>query len=300
MNKLIPIREQGIYTYGDLIIKDGQIIGNPFSYNVNNSQASLWIINNREKVISMISRYISALRVHGGDAEDCYNYAIYYFLDRRDREVVLNFFGDESGYNVEKYCMSNLKFVVYNYKTHVQKMRGAHTINLVDNEEMENYQTYGTNMNQLTNKQSLSSSNDYADPYHFEGNDQMAKDFYNEIMMYTDYFEKQGYAVFDVMNFLSYLFFHSHEIIDETEQAENKEHFRRILVGFVASKLNMSEDLARLVYDDFIQGVRKQDELASDLFEVINRYVDLGLKGQHYNTSLEKPDSWDNIENYYV
>lgn len=294
------LNKEGIVTYGDLIIKEGNILGNDFSYNINNSQASLWIINNASKVKSTLSWHMKKTKVVGGDVEDCYNFAIYYFLDNREREVVLNFFGDDSNYDVEKYCMSNLKFVVFNYKNSLQKVRGANVANLIDTEEMEKYTVFGSNTNQLTYDNSLTKSGDYEDPSTHKDYVELKEGLKRELLMYDTYFKDKGYIIFDVLNYFAYLFFNAEMLEVIEEESGDKESFREGITVSVANRLGMSKDLSRIVYDELTKGVKKGEEDESDILKIVSYYIGEGLRNITYDTNGVEVKDWEDIHLMYI
>lgn len=292
--------KEGVVTYGDLIIKDGNVLGNVFSYNINNSMASMWIIENPLKVKGAITKYMNSIKVVGGDTEDCYNFAIYYFLDNRGREIVLNFFGTDTDYDVEKYCMSNLKFVVYNYKNSLKKVRGDNTSNLIDNEEMERYTTFGGNTSQMTYDNSMTKSGDFGDPSTLRDEEMLRKTLKSELLMFDSYFKKKGYVVFDVLNYLSYLFFNAENLERILDESEDKESFRSGITVEVANRLGMSKDLSRMVFDDLTKGVKNGEEDELDIFNILLHYVNEGVRDLSYETNGIKPKKWEDIHTMYI
>lgn len=291
-------KEGSIYTYGELIVKNGEIVGNEFNYNISSSQASTWIINNEQKVMNRINYYLRILNVAGGDKEDCFNFAIYYFLDKKEREVVLNFFGEGSDYGIGKYCMSNLKFAVYGYKNNLKKIRGEGTTYLIDSKDTEE-RGKGYSIEDITYDNSLSDRDtSFDNPLDILEYSELQKRFKKDMLMFGGYFKEEGYKVFDILNVFSYLFFN----ISQREELLNndKNTLRKSVYEWVAEETGESKYLIESMFKTLYKGYKEGRELDNDIYETITYYVYEGLS----NITFDKTDitvtDWDDIDKMYV
>lgn len=288
-------KEGKVYTYGDLIIKDGEIVGNEFSYNIGSSQASTWVINNESKVMNRIGYYLRVLNVAGGDKEDCFNYAIYYFLDKKEREVVLNFFGEGTDYGIGKYCMSNLKFAVYGYKNNINKVRGEGTTYLIDTKDTEE-RGQGYSIEDITYDNSIS-DDAYADPLQVVEFKELKDQFKEDMLGYASYFKGEGYKVFDILNVFSYLFYN----IGQQEEilAQDKNSLRKGMFEWTASQTGESKYLIESMFKTLYKGYKEGSEDESNIYDTIHYYVYENLSNVSFELSGVKVKDWEDIRLMY-
>lgn len=290
-------KEGSLYTYGDLIVKNGEIVGNEFNYNISSSQASTWIINNEKKVMNKINYYLRVLNVPGGDREDCFNFAIYYFLDKKEREVVLNFFGEGTDYGIGKYCMSNLKFAVYGYKNNLKKLRGEGTTSLVDAKDTEE-KGKGYSIEDITYNNSLSQSDKmYGSPLQIIEDSEMKERFKLDMLQFTDYFKEEGYKVFDILNVFSYMFFN----ISQREEIleKDKSALRTSIYEWVAEETGESKYLIESMFKSIYKGYKEGLEIESSIYDTLNYYVYEQLNNIEYERTDVEVDDWEDIEKMY-
>lgn len=288
-------KEGKVYTYGDLIVKDGEIVGNEFSYNIGSSQASTWVINNESKVMNRISYYLRVLNVAGGDKEDCFNYAIYYFLDKKEREVVLNFFGEGTDYGIGKYCMSNLKFAVYGYKNNINKVRGEGTTYLIDTKDTEE-RGQGYSIEDITHDNSLTDAA-YANPLHVVEAKELKDQFKEDMLLYSTYFKKEGYKVFDILNVFSYLFFNISQYEEILEQ--DKTSLRNGMFEWTASQTGESKYLIESMFKTLYKGYKDGSEDESRIYDTIHHYIYENLTNMDFELSGIKVKDWEDIRLMY-
>lgn len=106
-----------------VVLKDGKIDDNPFSKSISTSLASTWILENEPLVkqklaVTMLGQ---SLGVH--EVDECFDYAVFYFLEKKKREFNPGYWGDEtsSTYTLEIYCLSQLPQIVYYYRNRVME-----------------------------------------------------------------------------------------------------------------------------------------------------------------------------------
>lgn len=286
---------EGSYKYKDLIIKDGVIIDNPFSYSISSSQASMWVIAHEDKVKPAISKYLKTYNI-AGDVEDCYNYVIHYFIEKNSREYIFNYFGDEfNGYDISMYCMSNIQFAVLGYKHSITKVRGKDTISLVTGEEYEDNQGGGAIETKLSSDSVSQFSGYVRDSLPDESlvKRSLSKDFINEIKYFIYYFETNGFKAFDVLKFLDLFFFN----IDELKLTSDK---KKSHIENVSKELGESELLIKSLFDLFQKGRKGEDYIMEEIFRIVKDYIIMGLTSLEYGYS-GKELNWKNLNDlsYY-
>lgn len=287
---------EGSYKYKDLIVKDGIIIDNPFSYSISSSQASMWVISNPEKVKPAIDKLLRSYNI-GGDVEDCYNYVVHYFIEKNSREYIFNYFGDEfNSYDIGMYCMSNIRFAVMGYKISLTKLRGKDTISLITGEEYEDNHGGGA----IETKISSDASNMMAGyikevlPHDSLEIRNLSKDFIKEISHFIYYFERLGYRPFDVLKFIDLFFFN----IDELKLKNDK---RTSHIDNVSQEMNESVELIESLFYLFQNGRKGSDYIIEEMFRIIKDYLSMGLKSLKFNYS-GKDLNWNNLNDlsYYI
>lgn len=277
-----------LYIYGNLIIKEGEILSNEFNYDIKSSKASNWIIENKTKVMGRLNYFLRVLRVSGGDAEDCFNFAIYYFLDKKEREVVLNFFGDGEDYNIERYCMSNLKFVVYGYKNHLSKLRGEGTTYLIDGVDTEE-KGVGYNIDDVTYENI--GGKRFDTPEDMLEQLENKESFKEEMLMFTDYFKEKGFRVFDVLNLFNAIF--NIDSVEENALEEKEEMYVR-----VSKEIGESTSLIESVFNQVMEDKLKNDFDANGIVEIATLFMSRGVRRMEYKIKKRVYD-WDDIEEMY-
>lgn len=114
-------------------LKDGVIKDNPFSKSVGNCLAAHWLLENKELAKSKIREVMRDQRLGDHEVDECYDYAIYFFLEKEDRDFNADHFGEEASntYSINIYCLFKLKMIVYEYRNEMRK-RLKYTVNLVE------------------------------------------------------------------------------------------------------------------------------------------------------------------------
>lgn len=117
-------------------LKDGKIVGNPFSRSIRTSLSATWLLNNESLVkqkIAYVMKY-HGLGVH--EVDECFSYAVFYFLEDDERDFRAEYWGDETSttYTIEIYCLSAITNIVYHYRNEMKK-RMKSEVHLIDRDK---------------------------------------------------------------------------------------------------------------------------------------------------------------------
>lgn len=118
---------------GEIHISNGEIRNNPFAKKIRKSKAAEWVLANEGLAKARIREEMRTLYLGSHEVDECYDYAISYFLESADREFDENYFGvaEESTYSIDIYCLFQLRMAVYRYRNEMRK-RLANTVHIVD------------------------------------------------------------------------------------------------------------------------------------------------------------------------
>lgn len=118
---------------GIINIKDGIILDNPFSKSIGTSLAAQWLLDNSQLAKSKIREVMREQWLGIHEVDECFDYAIYFFLEKDDRDFNAGYFGDEASetYSIDIYCLYKLKMIVYEYRNEMKKRLDS-TVHLID------------------------------------------------------------------------------------------------------------------------------------------------------------------------
>lgn len=121
---------------GKLQLKNGFIKNNPFSKRIGNCDAAKWILDNKQKAKGKIREIMKEQSLGTHEVDECFSFAVYYFLEKDDREFNPDYFGETGSktYSIEIYCLFKLKLIVYEYRNEMRK-RMKNTVYLVDTDK---------------------------------------------------------------------------------------------------------------------------------------------------------------------
>lgn len=102
-----------------LTLIDGMFDHNPFYGEVAVTRASLWVLSNKRMVINKIHKELKRPGVsklgYGSTPEDVYLFILDTYLTSPDKDFQVNYFGKDSGYNIARYVLSNVKYHIQAY-----------------------------------------------------------------------------------------------------------------------------------------------------------------------------------------
>lgn len=202
---------EGNYVIGGKVhLKDGEIKNNPFSRKIGNWTAANWMLQNEKRAKAKIREVMKEQRLGTHEVDECYGYAVYYFIEEEKREFKEDFFGEESSetYNIDIYCTFQLKMIVYKYRNEM-KNRLKHTIHLIDTDkdDSDNMPKKCISYNVLTNDSSKedgkSREYSYNEVIEYE---ELQGILDEELPKYDEYFELVGFTEFSFRDYVYHMF----------------------------------------------------------------------------------------------
>lgn len=238
----------------NVVIQNGTIANNPFIFRLEKSTTSQWMIANKSKVLNRIMYYFREYNGagYGGNADDCFCYAVDYFMESKKRAFRKSYFGKETTYNVEQYCLTLLKYSVRNY---LNELNGGLNIQSIVTAE-ERGERRGGCVDETLAIDQLS-----VEEQVMERDIDMWDEQFDWLMEYEGYFKDKNYKEFDIKGYLAYMYF-------DVNHIDIKDH-----VEHVAKSIGESVDLVKLVTQDFRIDVVNKDDVAVELLNEIKTMV---------------------------
>ena len=233
-----------------VVIQNGIITNNPFIFRLEKSITSQWMIENRGKVLSRISFYFREYYGvgYGGNEDDCFGYAVDYFMESKKRAFRPSYFGHATTYSVEQYCLSHLKYIVRNYLKGLNGGLNVQAIVTTGEKEI----CRGGLVDETLEIDQLS-----VEDMVLIRDVEMWDEQFEWLMEYEDYFLDKNYKDFDIMGYMAHMFF---DVIHDTIE----EH-----ATYVAEQINESVELIRLVTEDFRLDVAQKEDVAVEMLQEI-------------------------------
>lgn len=261
---------------GLVTIVDGYIKGNPFSKAIGDNKAARWILENRGMVEGKLRKEMLSYGLGVHELDECYDYAIYFFLEKDGRDFDEDYFGKDvrGTYTLAIYCMSRLREVVWLYKEEM-KERMDSTVYLVGVDDMED----GRVGHGCITDGGVSSSmvdvvvDEYDDIVEFED---MQEVLDKVLPMYDEDFRMKGLLNFSTRDFVYHLFLSEDGIeLDGRSLKMTSGSYKE-----VAGRLGLEVATLRKVYEYVKKLVREDDgDIFRDLFENIYGLVEAKKKG---------------------
>lgn len=102
-----------------LTLIDGMFDHNPFFDEVRVTRASMWVLHNKKQVVSKIYRTLRQPGMpkmgYGVTPEDIYTYILDFYLTTPDKDFQVNYYGEDSGYRIAQYVLSNVKYLIQGF-----------------------------------------------------------------------------------------------------------------------------------------------------------------------------------------
>ncbi|KTF59830.1 hypothetical protein [Bacillus amyloliquefaciens] len=246
-----------IVANGTVVVANGIIRNNPFSSKIVMSEATQWMIRNEDVVKKSIWYWFRHCKVSGGNVDDCFEYGLNYFIEKKKRAFRKFYFGKESSYGIENYVLSSIRNVVQEYRSRMND--GHKVVPFVTSEETDQFgaavgkveETVGSDTIVETGEMVVESDEKYWD----ERFEWLAVSF-------QQFVEDRQYKVFSVEDYLYYMFLR----VDTADIEKHRDT--------VAKKCGESKDLIKMVTRDFQMEVRDGKEYAADMLVLIKELLD--------------------------
>lgn len=263
---------EGNYVVGGSVhLKDGLIENNPFSKKLGNCLAANWMLKNKKKAKAKIKEVMKEQRLGTHEVDECYGYAIYYFLEKEDREFKEDFFGEGSSetYNIDIYCLFKLKIIVYEYRNEMRN-RLKNTLHLIDTEkeDADNMPRRCISYNILTRDNQNNEGNlvySYNEVIEFE---ELQDILDNELVLYDEYFKLVGLKNFSFRDYVYHMFLSNKVLEIGDDGLLTKESFQKI-----AESLEMTPVALKKINKIVKNLMKTRKDLFGDVPELIGRLV---------------------------
>lgn len=242
-----------------IVIQNGVITNNPFIFRLEKSLTSQWMIANRKKVIGRIKFLFREYygEGYGGNIDDCFGYAVEYFMKSKRRAFRRMYFGQESTYDVQQYCFSQLKYIVRNY---LKDINGKLVVQPIVNADEKESSRGGMVDETLAIDQMC------VEDKVLVRDIKMWDEQFEWLRDYESYFKDKNYKDFDIMGYLAYMYF---DVQEDIETHANH----------VAKMIGESVELIALVTSDFKEDVSRQEDRAIELLTDIKELVQASKHG---------------------
>lgn len=222
---------------GKVYLKNGEIKSNPFSKSIRKSLAAEWILNHEGKAKAKIREVMKSQRLGIHEVDECYDYAVSFFLENEDRDFDKDYFGKDGSdtYHIDIYCLFQLKMIVYSYRNEM-KRRLKKTVHLVDydKDSQDSMPKNCISYNVLKRESDLDTTGTYTIGDVVEHEElQYLLDV--EIPKYDAKFKLVGIQDFDFRNYIYYMF-----LDDSFERQLNASHLQPSTLKEIAAKLGES------------------------------------------------------------
>lgn len=270
-------------------IDRGRIYNNPFYQNVKLSQASQWMVQHKNLFVNdshtgKIQQILNQKGMHryGVDADDCFEFGLFYFMSGPNKTFKKNFHGDNTDYSIKNYLLGrNLEFMVRAYLNKVEELNS-----LLDpfidaqNGEKEDGNTQQTGV--VASRTVLENSLDIDEDILLSKDIEYGNNLYIEVVQkFTKFLKISKYNISaNNLNLFNDMFLN-------LDTSDILEHFSNL-----REKYNISEALLKVMMDD-LQEVDK--DIVGDFYHIsseIRELMELRDKGWDIPT-IDKKYSYD-------
>lgn len=269
MRKLNPVEGNYIIN-GTVHVKNGIIKDNPFSKKLGNCDAAKWILQNKSKAKNKIREIMKEQSLGFHEVDECFGFAVYFFLERDDREFNPEYFGDSGSktYNIEIYCLFKLKMIVYEYRNEMRK-RLQKTVYLVDSDkdENDNLPKGCLSYNVLKREQDSNFENyNFNDIIEFED---LQDVFDVELSNFNESFKQLGLLNFNFKNYVYFMF-----LCEETKSYENTySDDGEVDLNLVSDKLGITTSALTKINKIMKNLVKTRPDLFGEIPDILNRLI---------------------------
>ena len=270
-----------------VMTRGGMIKNNPFYREIDDNECALWVLEHKDRVSKKIAKTFKCFgRYRQDHLEDCFDYVIFYFLDRKkdfnenyfldsisdnlkdmnksELEKVEDFLKNDT-YQIEHYVLSMVKKIALGYYTR-EIIRDSLLLG-DDNLEEDGVRAKGVvsegwaTLNSYCREDNLKIEDD---PTLFIEFEEMQDMYDNDLSIYDEDFQSKGLKGFDTKKFVSALFLNG--LKDEEEMAKfmgvNIHVFRIYQTGVTSIVTNKNddesykdlEDTIRILVDGVVRG----------------------------------------------
>lgn len=267
---------EGTYVIGNVVqMKDGFIQDNPFSKRVGSCLAAHWLIENQELAKSKIREVMREQRLGVHEVDECFDYAVYFFSEKEERDFNPDYFGDEASetYSIDIYCLYKLKMIVYEYRNEMKKRLNSevHLVDDIDKEDGEKVPKKCISYDILAKASFDEEKENYGfnEILEFE---ELQEIFDIDLPYYTQQFRILGMNNFDFRSYVYHMFLSEEPQLDGFNLKEES-------VVKIAKALGMTPSALKKINRIIKETVKKRSDLFGELPMILDRLIQGKLKG---------------------
>lgn len=238
-----------------VLMHEGEFLANPFVLNYDIPPATVWVIENKDRVMRIIRRVLksSQYRYLPVNEEDCYERILQFFIFENTKQHFIPFVAGEI--DLDAYCTMHLKNLIRNYIRDLKpKKNEAKVVSFLQGDEVE--QGYGVNI------EAVKAPALYRTDLFDTAVSDLDKLFNHLCDDYSDYFfVMRGYRPFDVRAYFTYMYF-------EVNQLDILNHMKQ-----VALKTSINIELLTLVSAGLREDLSHQVDEVESIFDILKELI---------------------------
>lgn len=262
-----------------IVVRNGEVVGNPFHYHLERSEVIQWVIENRQKVFARIKVRIYSLTGYSNQIEDCYGYLLDTLYTQNRLPFNKKYFGEDSELNIGHYCLRQVDYATLKYCK--EMYRGDRQYNIDLNSAGEGQKKAVEQGMRFMTELTLIQKTDGV--YKHEGVvDDVLTNVYedgsnrNKLMWlrdYQSYFDLPKDQPFDILEYVYYMYLNVGNAEGKPKRVIHKQH------KYVQKQTNYPLALIEQVTNQLRNGVKKRQEYALDFFDILKDLVEARKQG---------------------
>lgn len=238
-----------------VFVTGGEIMNNPFSIRLENSEAAQWVIQNEEVVKRSIKNRFRVERIMWGNVDDCYDLLLNEFNTKTKLQFNKNYFGKNTGYGIAEFVLNRVKYIVLRYRKELKEVKTTPLLTQTESdyyfgEIEENFA--GEDINNIDRY--VESDLGYWDEL-YEG----------LLVVFDGFLLDRSYKEFDYERLLYYMYL---DVGDVGNKVNIENQYKR-----VAEKIGESVELVETVVEDMITAVKEKEEDGTKILEIVQELL---------------------------
>lgn len=269
-----------------LVIRNGEIVGNPFHYRLERSEVIQWVIENRQKVYARIKTRIYSLTGYSNHIDDCYGFLLDTLYTQNRLPFNKKYFGDDSELNIGHYCLRQVDYATLKYCKELYRSDRPYNIdtNITShgqNNDMEKGMRFMTEVTLIQKTDGV---------YQKEGVEaDVLSNVYEEknntqklmwLQDYQRYFNIPKDQPFDILKYVYYMYLNVGTAEGKPKRVIHKQH--KTVQKYTGYPLTLIES----VTNQLRVGVKKRKEYALDFFDILKELVDARKNGWEVDIAM--------------
>src|SRR5699024_1492269 len=241
--------DDNIIVNDTVFVTGGEIMNNPFSIRLENSEAAQWVIQNEKIVKNSIKSRFRTKGIAWGNVDDCYDLLLNEFNTKTKLQFNKNYFGEDTGYGIAEFVLNRIKYIVLRYRKEIEETK---TTPLLTQAESDYY--YGEIEENFAREETSE-----IDVY-VESDFGYWDELYDGLLvMFDGFLLDRSYKEFDYEKLVYYMYL---DVGDVGKKVNVENQYKR-----VAKKIGESVELVETVVEDMIVAVKENDEDGTQIFK---------------------------------